>query len=488
MTWWRRLRRLVERVRRRSSGKPPHDATAAAHPAPPSPEPVSSPNVADASATQFAGATGDVIDLVVGLDFGTSCTKAVVRSPFALRARAAAVSWRNGKADSPYLLPTVVYETNAGFELDPVDATRERHTSLKVAVMNNPRSRDARVRAAVYLGLALRSARQWFLDSQREAYGHARLRWALNLGIPSAGYDDERVREAFRAVASAAWQLSLRQATPTFDEAANALSEAEKETHSQEPINVVPEIAAEVAGYARSRHRREGLHVMFDVGASTIDICGFVLHSDEAQNGDRYSLLTALVEPLGLHELHSRRQSVVAEANERLCPGVAATPSPMGAIPGAGRAYVDDPEQSLCGALDRVDRTYTNECQAAILTVLVALRQRRDPNAPLWKSGLPVFVGGGGGRFELVKRALDASHRYLVENVVKQGISQRWLPELALSNSDDVPEEMIGRLDVAFGLSLDRFDIGEIVPPHRIEDVPELPMRPKRDAVGKEQV
>ncbi len=149
---------------------------------------------------------------------------------------------------------------------------------------------------------------------------------------------------------------------------------------------------------------------------------------------------------------------------------------------------MDDPEQSLRAVLDGVDRTYTNECKAAILTVLVDLRQRRDPNAPLWTSGLPVFVGGGGGRFGLVKKALDSSHWYLVEHVVKQGINQRRLPELALSNSDDVPEDMTGRLDVAFGLSLERFDIGEIVPPHRIEDVPEMPVRPKRDAVGKEQV
>lgn len=487
MTWRRRLRRLVEWVRHRSPGKPPSDATVAADPASASPEPLQAPAVAD-PATQFAGATGDVIDLVVGLDFGTSCTKAVVRSPFAFRARATAVRWRSGTAESPYLLPTVLYETNAGFELDPSDATRETHTSLKVALMNNPRSRDARVRAAVYLGLALRSARRWFLHSERDAYGDAHLRWAVNLGIPSAGYDDEPVREAFRAVAGAAWQLSLRQAPPTFDEAADAVSEAEKQTHAGEPINVVPEIAAEVAGYARSKHRREGLHVMFDVGASTIDICGFVLHSDEPQNGDRYSLLTALVQRLGLHELHSRRRRVVEDADERLCPGAATVPSPMGAIPDAGRSYVDDPEQSLRAVLDGVDRTYTNECKAAILTVLVDLRQRRDPNAPLWTSGLPVFVGGGGGRFGLVKKALDSSHWYLVEHVVKQGINQRRLPELALSNSDDVPEDMTGRLDVAFGLSLERFDIGEIVPPHRIEDVPEMPVRPKRDAVGKEQV
>ena len=40
-------------------------------------------------------------------------------------------------------------------------------------------------------------------------------------------------------------------------------------------VEVFPEIAAPVVGYARLRRRREGLHVMVNVGPSTIDVCGF---------------------------------------------------------------------------------------------------------------------------------------------------------------------------------------------------------------------
>ena len=92
---------------------------------------------------------------------------------------------------------------------------------------------------------------------------------------------------------------------------------------SLEQVDVVPEIAAEVVGYARSKHRREGLHVMVDVGASTIDICGFVLHAADGEDGDQYHLLTALVKRLGLHELH--------RAHSRF-PGHALTPTGVMAI------------------------------------------------------------------------------------------------------------------------------------------------------------
>ena len=488
MSRWSRFRRLAGQMYRRNTGKPPGGGTVARRSSP-SPQPLRSSKAASRSATQFPGSTGDVIPLVVGLDLGTSCTKAVVRSPFAFGSRATAVRWRGEIAESPYLLPTVLYETSVGFDLERCDAVRRTHTRLKIDLMDNPGSPETRVRAAAYLGMALRAVRRWFLDSQQEAYGQARLRWALNLGIPSAGYDDERVREAFSAVASAAWRLSLRPAPPTLNEADDAFTDAERGIDSLEQVDVVPEIAAEVVGYARSKHRQEGLHVMVDVGASTIDICGFVLHPANGEDGDQYHLLTALVRRLGLHVLHLRRTRAVKVAGGRLCPGVAAAPSPVGAIPDRGRSYVDHPEQRLCSQLDGIDERYMEECKNAIITVLMALRKRRDPLSTHWKAGLPLFVGGGGGRFRLVADALSRSHEWLVNNLVDaRGINRKSLPALRTLSNSDIPEEMTGRLDVAYGLSFDSLDIGEIFPPHRIRDVPPMPMRPKRDAVGKEQV
>lgn len=489
MRWWSGFRRLVERVRGHRAGQPPRDDTIAVRRASRSPQLPRSSTAANPSATQFREATGEEIPLVVGLDFGTSCTKVVVRSPFLAGSRATAVRWRAGNAEVPYLLPTVLYETSTGFDLERSGAARIKHEELKIDLMDDPMSREKRARAAAYLGLALRAARQWLLDSQHEVYGRFRLRWSLNLGIPSAGYDDKLVKDAFRVVARTAWLLSLRAVPPTLREAADAFSHAERGMESLEHVDVVPEIAAAVVGYARSKHRREGLHVMVDVGASTIDICGFVLHPADGEDGDQYHLLTALVKRLGLHVLHLRRTRAVEDADERLSPVAAAAQSPVGAIPDAGRAYVGHPAQRLCGHLDRIDEAYTEDCRKAVMTVLMALKKLRDPLSPHWESGLPVFVGGGGGDFCLVVEALDRSHEWLVNNLVDvQGIDRRSLPALRTLSNSDIPEEMTGRLDVAYGLSFDSLDIGEVFPPHRIKDVPPMPVRPKRDTVGKEQV
>ena len=254
---------------------------------------------------------------------------------------------------------------------------------------------------------------------------------------------------------------------PTLNEAIGAFTDAERGRDSLEQVAVVPEIAAAVVGYARSKHRREGLHVMVDVGASTIDICGFVLHPAGGEDGDQYHLLTALVKRLGLHELHLRRTRAVEAAGGRLRPVVAAAPSPFGAIPDAGRSYVDDP--ALCGRLDKIDKEYRDECTNAIMTVLMDLRTRRDPHSTNWESGLPVFVGGGGGRFKLVTDILSRSHERLVNAVKTRGIKRMGLPALRTLSNSDIPEEMAGRLDVAYG---------------RLQRERPLPQLPRADSPG----
>ncbi len=438
----------------------------------------------NSAATQFSRPSGETTYLVLGLDFGTSCTKAVIRSPYAMRSRATAVAWPSRLAAAGYLLPTVLHEADGAFDLEPTRGS-QRHADVKVHLMDDANSVDARVRATAHLGLALRAARQWFLDTQRDVYGRLPLRWALNVGIPSAGYDDQQVREAFEAVARAAWQLSLRPEHPTRRVVIDALREGEEALDSLENIAVIPEIAAAVVGYARSKHRREGLHVLVDVGASTLDICGFVLH--QADDGrDQYSLLTALVKKLGLHELHGRRMHAAQAAGARLAPDVPAL-SPFTALPIAGRTYLDRREVRLRQDLDAVDRGYREECVEAIMLMLMDLRKRRDPRSPHWNSGLPVFMGGGGGRSEIMREIMREAQKRLVGAVPTRGIKREHLPALSTLSNEDIPNDMAGRLDVAYGLSIDEDNIGETVPPELIIDI--LPMSQREhEGVSKEQV
>ena len=89
-------------------------------------------SIANESATQFVGHRTDrePADLVIGLDFGTSCTKVVVRSPYMYRSRAVAVKWYdNDSTNNSYLLPTVLYG-NMGGELELVPTRGVRGSPL----------------------------------------------------------------------------------------------------------------------------------------------------------------------------------------------------------------------------------------------------------------------------------------------------------------------------------------------------------------------
>lgn len=434
------------------------------------------------TATQFEGRRSNAApaDLVIGLDFGTSCTKVIVRSPFIARSRAVAVPWRGNRGGRTYLLPTVLCRNARGeLDLELTGATAaERFADLKTSLMDRWDCERSRALAAAYLGLTLQRARQWFLDTQADTYGRYLLRWALNLGVPSAGYDDERVRSTFGLVARAAWNLSLSSEALTFKTAARACHDAEAggNPDSETPVDVVPEIVAEVVGYARSKVKTYGLHVVVDVGASTLDICGFNLHAPEGE--DKYELFTALVERLGLHELHLKRVAAIPASVQGTCARIA-TLDASSPIPVCGTDYVVKPPAVLRASLNAVDDSYILECTNALMRVLMTLKKDMDPFAEAWKTGLPVFLAGGGRDFRLVRRSAESADKRLVHAVKTVGIRPRNLPQPETLVSEDVPS---GRLDVAYGLSFDRFDIGVIHPPHEIQNVePLLPQANSTD-------
>ena len=130
----------------------------------------------DASATQYVvpRPAAETVYLVIGLDFGTSCTKVVIQNPFG-RLAATAIPWDLGNGGPQYLLPTALYENSAGeFALHPDgEPVRCRH-DLKVNLMDHLDNEDARGRTAAYLGLLLRKAREWLLEDQRDVYGNSR--------------------------------------------------------------------------------------------------------------------------------------------------------------------------------------------------------------------------------------------------------------------------------------------------------------------------
>ena len=218
-----------------------------------------------------------------------------------------------------------------------------------------------------------------------------------------------------------------------------------------------PEVAAEVAGYARSEHRREGLHLMVDVGAGTMDVCGFLLN--RAEGTDRYPLLSSSVKLLGSLQLDRARLNAVnkcvCERHERLMPdGISPICDDL-------EAYIPEAECMLEQVVAAQEQ-FSKECKIQVRSVAMHLRTSMDPHAPAWKSGLPVFLCGGGSAVPMYKNLVDDISDWLrgFETACTARAIQLQKPERL---EGEVEDSQFHRFAVAWGLSWPSWDIGEVI-------------------------
>ena len=418
--------------------------------------------------------TGAITDVVVGFDFGTSSAKVAIQTPYTLGGRTIIVDFGPVGHDScTYLLPATVHRDSSNrWHLVGPKGQSEHRRHLKLPLLGEIRNGQApdngsTAGAVAFVALALREARRVFLQTQADTYGRIRLRWAMNLGIPSAGYDDEGIRSRFLEVARAAWLASFGpEVNSTTLEAAIAASKTY--ASSEAPIAVVPEVAAEMVGYARSRYRRPGLHAVIDIGASTLDVCGIELLAKDGE--DAYELLTADVRDFGFLELHSRRMGVAGHR-----PPFDAVPNDLVA-PFVGLGGLPD---DLRKRLERCDREYVEAAAAVVIRTLAWLRKCRAPGSPAWREGLPLFVTGGGADSHVANqiiRRTDERAKGMWVNY--RGLVRQPLPmDVAVGPADVANAGTSPRMAVAYGLSFPEINIGRIVPPNEIPDVEPEPMR-----------
>jgi len=439
--------------------------------------------------TQFPG-DGDkpTCDVVIGFDFGTSCSKVIIRTPYHHGGRACAVPFDEAAhKSSKYFLPSVLKRSENGqltfsngnsgclyrdikfhlMESEPVRPMNEKHDSL-----------DAEILTAAFLALGLRQARDWFLRTQQNLYGKYKLVWHLNVGLPSAGYADEEIAELYETISLAAWRLSTEKEHIIVEDVKvvfDWINEDKPRATKQVDVKVIPEVAAEVAGYARSQQRDEGLHLLVDVGASTLDVCSFILH--ERSGEDRYEILTADVRKLGTMELYKYRLDGVCQSVQDYARYFWLKCDPIEAIPEEPQKDLLNP-QNIATYVNWSGKNYREICSQMLWKAIVALKNRRDPRSDRWKKGrdgIPVFLCGGGSVMDFYKDfASDMSSEvgvFYSMNNRDCGLKIDPLPKPKGLVMDGDPANY-HRLAVAWGLSYPDYDIGKIRRPDEIEDVP----------------
>jgi hypothetical protein len=455
------------------------------------------------SFTQFPGDhSKDICDVVIGFDFGTSCTKVVIRTPHHYAERAFAVDFGDaGHPSSQYLLPSVLWIDRD----ERATLTRVKNAVLvrdiKYHVLQNEqvapvdqngdgRTFDSKLAAIAFLASALRVVRAWFISTQSTLYGDLTLSWQLNLGLPSADFADEAFCQKYREIAAAAWFLSVQPLEISLISAEHVLLSPESwdslEDDDAAEIELIPEVAAEVIGYARSDMRRDGLHILVDVGATTFDVCSFILHNKGGE--DRYELLTADVPQLGALLLYKQRVEGVRHAVESHVFGLWDQYDPVCPMPDELADYLPCDDAISVSIKDRNDQ-HKKHCGHALWKTIVDLKRTRYPKAPCWESTLPLFVSGGGSFIPFFQTVIDdLSPELQALYIGCDGIQQ-----LSLSKPEnlvgDIDDRTYHRMAVAWGLSYEKVNIGSVCRPGDIDDVaPPESYDHRREFISKDQV
>ena len=145
--------------------------------------------------------TDSDMEIVIGLDFGTSSTKVVLQD---MGRHSYAVPFTDA-TDNPYLLPARLYEQNGQYSLSDGEVVLR---NIKLRLMNKAVEPSVLVAAVAYLALVIRHCRGWLWHEHRDVYARDAITWGLNLGLPAASYENDWLVERFLAVAIASLELA----------------------------------------------------------------------------------------------------------------------------------------------------------------------------------------------------------------------------------------------------------------------------------------
>ncbi len=385
-------------------------------------------------------------ELVVGFDFGTAFSKVVIRDySHGVVGKSYAVSFGSlGSSRNEYLIPArIFYDGDNSISLS--SNSGEEISNLKLGPLNHQScSEEDDQFAAGYIALVLRETRRWFFSNYGDSYKNRKIIWSLNIGLPSRSYEDEELCSKFRSLAIAGWALSTESEPLTIENinqklniARNFLSQSQQPSIPsgflhRDDINVVPEIIAEVVGYAKSDLRVDGLHMVLDIGASTTDLASFIIHQDNDNLDDNYEILTAEVENFGVISFDNAK-------NE-------------------GHDSFESLRRNFYTFIGNTNRE---------------MRDRRCRND--WMRGFPFFMCGGGSKIKFYQDIVKTINGNLISTAHFSGFDYKQIPKPSDLEAHSISIDSYHRLAVAYGLSFRKMDIGRIVPKSVISDMPPPP-------------
>ncbi len=417
---------------------------------------------------------GERIQLVVGLDFGTSFSKVVVGEA---RVRRAVPFEEHAFGENKFLLPSAlcILPEMGKCELGAKEKAGRLYDNLKMPLIERNFSDEVQSRAAAFLALVFRHTRHWFFDKHGSTYEYRKIEWFVNVGLPTDSYEDEELTSAYLRIVRSAWRTSMMPGDITLQAARDSLERDDTSGEGAQEgivgpllpddrIHAFPEFVAQLAGYVRSSRRRDGLHVTVDIGGGTLDVTVFNVHQNN-DGEDIYPIFARKVAPLGVRYLFNARSRGQHEK-------ISETLSPFEDLP--SDADFRKMFQITKDELRQVDQQFRKEVESVVSKPILHTKQHRNPLARQWCRGsdgygepLPSFFCGGG--------AMSDFYADLLKKFERKDPPFKLRPSPLPPPNELEPHEMIerdyARLAVAYGLSLDPYDIGRVKRMNEIENV-----------------
>lgn len=138
----------------------------------------------------------DEREVVLGLDFGTSCVKVVIGD--SALGKAFAVPFCNGDGIGRFLLPSRLCQTGRVFSLETGTHT---YRDLKLSLLASPDDPILQRRVVAFLALIIRRARGWLLTEHAATYKRTGIAWKLAVGLPAAQHHQTPLSTLNRLIA-----------------------------------------------------------------------------------------------------------------------------------------------------------------------------------------------------------------------------------------------------------------------------------------------
>lgn len=357
----------------------------------------------------------DARELIIGLDFGTSCAKVVIADR--AMQHAYAVPMVDATGVNAYLLPARLNEVDGIYTLDDKGVA---HTDLKLALMATPSDEVLCARVCAYLALVIRAARAWLFSQQNEQYQRADILWSLALGQPADQATSGESKKLFESIAKVAWILAGQSgAVGVLKSLDQWRTRQELSVDDDLEVLIMPELAAQIHGFVSSSNfdkRGSNIFLMVDVGAGTVDASAFHVKKD-ASGTTSFGFFTSSVEAYGAANMHRNRvawwQSKLfsLENGRRLAEELDSIRLPTeyrGRFPDFYTGYFKGLSTTLLGGALTPDDEFFNKVRNQVVGQVLVKAWKNDLLSKQAIEGIPLFLCGGGSRHVFYRQLLES--------------------------------------------------------------------------------